>query len=228
MITPSPPQDEFPPLSPREEELVRGTYRVMARIGSQQTSLRIVARELDVSPALLVYHFGTKDNLLLSTMRWALHQTVDRIGSRLEEVDDAEHALDVLLDAVFDDAIANRDYYLVYLDLLEYTVRNPSFNGLTDLVWKYVNGSYAVVIQHGVAAGLFDTDDIEASARQMRAVIDGTVVQWLQDKDWKARHAHLAAECRQMLDAVLAPPPAARRRVTKAKGRRTTPTRARR
>jgi hypothetical protein len=35
-----PPADERPPLSEREVELVRGTYRVMAEVGSQQLSLR--------------------------------------------------------------------------------------------------------------------------------------------------------------------------------------------
>ncbi len=210
MLTPAPPPDEAVALSPHEEKLVRGTYRVMAHVGSQQLSLRTVAKELGISPALLVYHFETKDNLLLQTMRWALFETAERIRRQLEPVDDPAEALDALLEAVFHDAQANRDYYLVYLDLVQYSIRNESFSGLTELLWTYVNGSYAVVIQHGVAAGLFETDDIEAAARQARAVIEGTVLQWLQDANWRRTHARLRGECRQVLEAILAPPSAPR------------------
>ncbi len=211
MLTPSPPPDEVVELSPHEEKLVRGTYRVMARVGSQQLSLRTVAKELGVSPALLVYHFETKDNLLLQTMRWALFETAERIRKNLEPVDDPAEALDSLLAAVFHEARANRDYFLVYLDLVQYSIRNESFSGLTELLWKYVNGSYAVVIQHGVAAGLFETDDIEAAARQTRAIIEGVVLQWLQDADWQRTHAKLHGECRNALEAILRGRPAPRR-----------------
>jgi AcrR family transcriptional regulator len=208
VLTPAPPPDEAVRLSPHEEKIVRGTYRVMAEVGAQQLSLRTVAKELQVSPALLVYHFETKDKLLLATMRWALFENAERIRQRLEPVDDPADALDALLEAVFHDARANRDYFLVYLDLVEYSVRNKSFSGLTDLLWKYVNGSYAVVIQHGVAAGLFASDDIELAARQVRAVIEGTVLQWLQDPKWQRTHAKLPEECRQVLESILASRPA--------------------
>lgn len=205
MLTPAPPPEEAFALTKREAELVRGTYRVMARVGSQQLSLRTVSKELGISPALLVYHFESKDKLLLAAMRWALFETAERIRKRLEPVEDPAAALDALLDAVFDDARANRDYYLVYLDLVQYSIRNRSFSGLTELLWKYVNGSYAVVIQHGVAAGLFEAEHIEAAARQTRAVIEGTVLQWLQDADWRRTHAALHTECRQSLEAILSP-----------------------
>jgi len=193
---PAPPEGELPPLSEREEALVRATYEVIARVGSQQLSLRPLAKELGVSPTLFLYHFGSKDNLLLATMRWAVLELVERIGARLEHVDDPERALGALVDAIFtDDAKATRDFYLVYLDLVQYCVRNPSFSGLADLLWKYVNGAYAVVIQHGIASGTFDIEDIELTARRARATVEGYVLQWLQEERWERRHAALRSEC---------------------------------
>jgi AcrR family transcriptional regulator len=203
MLTPSPPADELPELSDREVELIRGTYRVMADVGSQQLSLRPLGKEIGVSAALLVYHFETKDNLLLATMRWAVLELVERIRARLEDIDDPEEALDALVDATFIDPRENRDFYLVYLDLVQYSVRNPEFGDLAVMLWKYVNGSYAVVIQHGVAAGVFDNDDIELAARQARAIVEGSMVQWLQSPDWEAAHARVRAECLVALRALL-------------------------
>jgi AcrR family transcriptional regulator len=203
MLTPSPPADETSPLGEREAAFVHETYRVMADVGAQQVSLRLLGKELGVSPGLLVYYFKSKDNLLLEAMRWALLEVVERIRARLEDIDDPEEALAGLVDAIFVDPHDSRNFYLVYLDLVQYSVRHPSFSGLAELLWKYVNGSYAVVIQHGVAAGVFDIDDIELAARQCRAIVEGSFVQWLQSEDWRQSHVQLRDECQHALTALL-------------------------
>lgn len=203
VLTPSPPASERPTLNEREAELVRGTFRVMAQVGSQQLRLRPLGQELGVSAALLVYHFETKDNLLLAAMRSAVFDLVERIRARLEDVDDPHEALETLVDAIFVDPQENRDFYLVYLDLVQYSVRHPSFGGLTELLWKYVNGAYAAVIQYGVAAGVFGVDDIELAARQARALVEGAIVQWLQSPDWESTHAQLREETHYALTTLL-------------------------
>jgi AcrR family transcriptional regulator len=174
--------------------MVRGAYRVMARVGAQQLSLRQVAKEVGVSAALFIYHFGSKDNLLLETMRWALAGTVRRIEERLAGIDDPRRALKALLDAVFVDANANRDFHLIYLDLVQYAVRNPSFGGLTELLREHINGSYAFVIRMGVRAGTFQVTDVELAAARSRALIEGRFIQWLQEPDWQQTYGSLRQE----------------------------------
>src|SRR5438093_10999539 len=124
--------------SAHEFKLVQGTYRVMARVGTQQLSLRRIAKELDVSPALLVYHFGSRENLLLETMHWALAGTVRRIRRKVGGIGDPEQALAALMDAVFLGPQENRDFHLIYMDLVQYAVREPSFTGLTELLHEHI------------------------------------------------------------------------------------------
>jgi AcrR family transcriptional regulator len=187
--------------SPREAELIRSTYNVMARMGAQQLSLRKVAEEAEVSAALLVYHFGSKDNLLLETMRWVLSRTVRRFEECFSGIDDPEEALEAFFSAIFISPKANRDFYLVYLDLIEYGARNPSFRGLTDLLRVHSTEPFAFVITQGVEAGVFEVDDIDLAATHARALVEGMFLQWLQDPDWRQTHAALRAECHQtMLD----------------------------
>lgn len=183
--------------SSHELKLIRGTYEACARIGAQQLSLRSTARELGVSPGLLKYHFGDHDHLLLVTMRWALDGTVRRIQHHLAGVEEPEAALGALLDAVFVSPQENRDFNLVYLDLLQYSARHPTFTGLTDMLRTHVTGSYAAVIQAGVDAGIFHVADITLAAEQARAVVEGGFMQWLQDPRWRTTHAALHANCRQ-------------------------------
>lgn len=191
-------------LSPHELKLVRGTYEAMARTGTQQLSLRAIAKQLDVSPALLVYHFGSKDNLLIETIHWALAGTVRRIQHRIEGITDPQQAMAELMNAVFVDARANRDFHLIYMDLVQYAVRRESFAQLTDLLHQHINDSYAAVIRQGVEAGAFHVADVELAARQVRAIVEGGFLQWLQEEDWEETHATLQRDCHAAVLRLLA------------------------
>jgi AcrR family transcriptional regulator len=187
--------------SGREEEIIRATYKVMARQGAQQLSLRQVAKEAKVSAAGLIYHFDSKYNLLLETMRWVLSRTVQRFEECFSEVEDAEDALAAFVGAIFVDAKANRDFYLSYLDLIQYGARNPSFRGLTDLLREHSTESFAFVIRQGVESGHFAVDDVDLAAARTRALVEGKFIQWLQDPHWKRTHDSLRDEChRDMLE----------------------------
>jgi AcrR family transcriptional regulator len=189
--------------SPYEIRLIRGTYEAMARIGTQQLSLRRIAKELEVSPALLVYHFGSRDNLLIETMHWALAGTVRRIKRQIQGIEDPERALAVLIDAVFVSPKENRDFHLIYLDLVQYAVRMESFTELAALLREHINDSYAAVIQSGVDSGVFQADDVNVAARTVRAIIEGGFTQWLQEEHWMETHAQLQRDCHASLLVLL-------------------------
>jgi AcrR family transcriptional regulator len=189
--------------SPYEIKIIRGTYEAMARIGTQQLSLRRIAKELEVSPALLVYHFGSRDNLLIETMHWALAGTVRRIKRQIQGIEDPEEALAALIDAVFVSPKENRDFHLIYMDLVQYAVRMESFTELAQLLREHINGSYAAAIRLGVDSGAFHVEDVEVAARTVRAIVEGSFLQWLQEGDWMKSHAQLQLDCHAALLVLL-------------------------
>jgi TetR/AcrR family fatty acid metabolism transcriptional regulator len=183
-----------PQLSPREEALVRSAYKVMSRQGGHRLSLQDIADEAGVSKGLVLYHFKSKDRLFLTTMRWALVRTADRIRARLSETSDPTAAVSALVDAIFVDPERNHDFTLVYLDLVEHAARVPSFGELSDVTHEIINGLYSEIIADGVERGVFDVVDVEDAAAAVRAYIDGTLLTWLQD-DWRATHERYRARC---------------------------------
>jgi AcrR family transcriptional regulator len=183
-----------PELSPREEALVRSAYKVMSRQGGHRLSLQDIADEAGVSKGLVLYHFKSKDRLFLTTMRWALVRTADRIRARLAATSEPTEAVAALLEAIFVDPERNHEFTLVYLDLVEHAARVPSFGELSSVTHEIINGLYAEVIADGVARGVFDVDDVDDAAASMRAYIEGTLLTWLQD-DWRTSHEHYRARC---------------------------------
>lgn len=159
-------------------------------------SLQDIADEAHVSKALLLYHFGSKDALLLAAMKWAVERTAARIRGQLESGGSPQDQIAGLIDAIFIEPQANREFYLFYLDLIEHAGRVPSFGELSTTLIEIINGLYREVIAEGVRLGVFDVPDVDVAARHMRALIEGTFLQWIQTDDWRENHGAWKEQCR--------------------------------
>lgn len=189
--------------SAREITILRAAYHVMARSGSSRLNLQDIADEAGVSKGLILYHFRTKNAVLQHAMQWALLETARRIRRSLEAADDPTDRLGPLLDAIFVSPQANRDFHLVYLDLIEHAAREQTFAELPAMSRSIIETLYAEVIGAGVADGLFDVDDVAEAALLMRVVIDGIFLQWLQRSDWPDSHAAYKQRCHDTLARLL-------------------------
>lgn len=189
--------------SAREMEIIRSAYRTMARRGSNRMSLQEVADEAGVSKALLLYHFGSKDALLLAAMKWALERTAVRIREGMKPADNARDQISALLDAIFVEPEANREFYLFYLDLTEHAGRVPGFGELSETLNEIINGLYREVISRGVEEAAFHVTDVDVAARNMRALIEGTFLQWIQTDDWVRNHGTWKTDCLNALFRLL-------------------------
>ena len=188
--------------SAREIAILRSTYHVMARDGSNRLNLQDIADEAGVSKGLVLYHFRSKAAVLQHAMQWALLETARRIRTTMEGAETGDR-LTPLLDAIFVSPDANRDFHLVYLDLVEHSVREDMFAQLPAMTREIIEGLYAEVITAGVEDGVFHVDDPEEAALRMRLVLDGTFLEWLQTSDWRDRHGEFRQRCHELLEQVL-------------------------
>jgi len=188
-------------LSPRALALVRSAYRVITRQGSHRLSLQDVADEGGVSKGMVLYYFKSKENLFLTTMRYALERTDARIRERVAavDVDDPHEVVAALIDAIFIGPEQNRSFYLLYIDLVEHAARVPSFGQLSTLASEIIDRQFEEVIRAGVARGGFAVRDPAAAAAAMRALIEGTFLTWMQRDDWRESHARFKELCRASL-----------------------------
>ena len=79
--------------------------------------------------------------------------------------------IDALVDAVFVGPEQDRDFSLLYLDLIEHTARVPSFEPLSGMAQEIINGLYEEVVRDGGAAGGLRVEDPAAAAAAMRALL---------------------------------------------------------
>ena len=183
--------------------MIRAAYKVMARDGVHRVPLQEIATEAGVSKGLLIYHFSTKDGLVLASLEWVLEATEARIRRRLDQSDDPARAISNVIDEVWSSPEANRDFFRFYLDGVEHQARSPEFEQFADKARSIMNSFYRELIVAGIRAGVLDVEDPDVAAIQMRAVIEGMFLQWLQTTDWRTSHAEYRESCRRALLRVL-------------------------
>ena len=187
----------------RRGAMIRTAYEVMARDGVHRVPLQQIATEAGVSKGLLIYHFSTKDGLVLASLEWVLEATEARIRRRLDESDDPARAISNVIDEVWSSPEANRDFFRFYLDGVEHQARSPEFEQFADKARAIMNSFYRELIVAGIEAGVLHVDDPDVAAVQMRAVIEGMFLQWLQTTDWHTSHSEYRESCRRALLRVL-------------------------
>lgn len=204
---PGPSSDAAPldeqALSKKQMHLLRSTYRVLAEKGLKELSLQHVADQAGVSKGILLYYFGSKENLILAAMRWVLGRVAERIRTAVFEARSAEEKVTAMLDAIFIDPKANRDFYLVFLDLLSTAARLDRFDELSATFRTTVNAVYAHIIEHGIEQGTFKIANANEAAAVVRGIIDGLFLQWLQEADRDATHERTRETCKRAVLAYL-------------------------
>ena len=200
-----PPLNEQPRTpGDRRSHLLRTVYRVMARDGVHRVPLQKIAEEAGVSKGLLLYHFASKDAMVLAAMEWVLDATAARIRRHIEKSEGSD-VLGAILDAIWIDPEANRDFIRFYLDGVEHQARSPEFDQFGDRGREIINGLYEEVIADGIERGVFTVSDAAVASVQMRATIEGIFLQWLQRRDWRESHDEHKKLCQQTLHRLLMP-----------------------
>jgi AcrR family transcriptional regulator len=195
-------------LSAKQIHLIRTTYRAIGEKGSHRVSLQEIADRAGVSKGIILYHFTTKDRLMLQTMEWVLQRNAERIRKAIATETSPTQKVLAMIEEIFRNADANRRFYLTYLDLLDHAARVAEFGKLNATFRSIVNALYADVIQQGVSEGVFVVEDVDEAAYTLRAIVDGLFLQWLQETNWKSLHPRYREICERSVLTYLRATPA--------------------
>jgi AcrR family transcriptional regulator len=73
----------------RREQIVAAAYALAARRGLRAVTIRDVARKAGISVGLVIFHFGTKDRVVLALLDWVVANTVSlTVGPEVAAVRD--------------------------------------------------------------------------------------------------------------------------------------------
>jgi len=159
----------------RREEILRATVAEVERRGFAGTRVADVSTALGVSPALVFYHFTSKDRLLAEAFAHAAERDLRRLADVAAAGESAAQRLRGIL-RLYVPAGPSPEWRL-WIDAWAAALREPGLRKVSrqlDVRWK---DAVAGVIAAGVAAGEFACGDPHAAAWRITAMLDGLAVQ---------------------------------------------------
>jgi AcrR family transcriptional regulator len=178
----------------RREEILRTTVAQIESRGVDALRMSDVAHALSVSPALIVYHFGTKGTLIAEAFTWAAQQDLDRLEKLTAGLPTALERLSTAL--AWYAPTGQAKGWRLWIEGWAAALREPELRQVgreVDLRWKE---SLIAIIQDGVHSGEFTTADPRGAAWRITALLDGLAVQTIvhrgiqnrgQSADWARR-----------------------------------------
>ena len=177
----------------RRDEILSATVDLIDRVGLAAVRVGDVAAELSISPSLVFYHFGTKDDLVAEAFAHAVERDLGRIDRVVASADPVERLRRLLrLYGPTGQAVGWR----VWIDAWALAQRETHIRSVLRRLDQRWEDALRQVVEDGVAAGAFSCADPAASVRRVSALLDGLSVATLvyktvsraQLREWVAGH----------------------------------------
>ncbi|HTW03308.1 MAG TPA: TetR family transcriptional regulator C-terminal domain-containing protein [Streptosporangiaceae bacterium] len=163
----------------RREQMLRAALDVIADRGYADTRIADVAERTGISPALVIYYFKTKDQLLAEAIRFAEDgwyaegqrrmTALPTAAARIEEI--------VAMTCLPEADTESHDSWLLWLDFWALAARSPQVSDLrqkADERWRELIVS---LVRSGQEAGEFQAVDADDFAVLLSALLDGLAIQ---------------------------------------------------
>jgi AcrR family transcriptional regulator len=165
-------------LSPdeRRQAIIDATLAVARRQGLGTTTVRDVAAEMGTSSGLIHHYFASMDDVLAAAFEHAAGSDLDKARAAIDAADDGPAArLDAFIESY---APAQSDSTMqLWLDAWSEASRRPALQEVSRRLNREWQALVRGIVDDGVAAGEFISDDPEASAWRLLSVLDGLALQ---------------------------------------------------
>jgi AcrR family transcriptional regulator len=179
-------EDDAAPLSDRaasqdsrRTQMLRAALDVLVERGFPDTRIADVAERSQVSPALVIYYFKTKDRLLTEAMRYAEDLWYEEGARRLAALPTAARRLEeiVAMSCLPQDEGTYEDTWAIWLDLWATALRHPDVRQVREEFDEHWRETIRRIVRDGQASGEFDGVDVEDFAVGFSALLDGFAIQ---------------------------------------------------
>jgi AcrR family transcriptional regulator len=177
----------------RREQMLRAALEVIVERGYADTRIADVAERAGTSPALVIYYFKTRDQLLTEALGHSEDAWYATGVQRLETIPTAAGQLTELIamTCLPDTDPAPRSEWLLWLDLWALSPRNPGVAAVRRKFDERWRQAIRTIVLAGQENGEFSPVDADEFAITLSALLDGIAVQIaLEDPDVQPSRAY--------------------------------------
>ncbi|MET9342706.1 TetR/AcrR family transcriptional regulator [Nonomuraea sp. NPDC003804] len=185
------------------EQVLEAAMAAIAEHGLADLTMAGLARRLGTSGGHILYYFGSKDQVLVETLRWSEERLAPRRAEIVERAAPAGDRLAGYIDLYLPSGTAD-PRWLLWVDVWSRTLAVPELRETQAELDRRWHEDLVRVVDDGVRAGEFVATDAEAFSVRLRAMLDGfstQIVIGVPGVDRAAFAAHALDHCRRTLEA---------------------------
>jgi len=163
----------------RREQMLQAALDVIEERGFPETRIADVAARAGTSPALVIYYFKTKDQLLTEALRYAEDTWYEAGMRRIAAMPSAARRLEELVAITFVEDVEGEPTgsWLLWLDLWAQSVRLPEVASVRQKFDERWRETIIDLVVAGQEAGEFGPVDPDDFAVALSALLDGLAIQ---------------------------------------------------
>jgi AcrR family transcriptional regulator len=177
-------RDERPPAGPgiadqRRGQMLRAALDVISERGFADTRISDIAERIGISPALVIYYFKTKDQLLTEAIRhyedaWYAEgrRRMDKLGTAAERLEEF-----VAMNLLPDTDLELEANWKLWLDFWAQAARDPEVATVRQEFDKRWRDVVVSLVAEGQRAGEFAGVEASSFSVFLCAVLDGLAIQ---------------------------------------------------
>ena len=167
------------PADNRREDMLRAALHVIAERGFTDARIADVAERVGTSPALVIYYFHSKDNLLTEAIRLAEDRWFEQGVQRMQAIPDAVGRLEEIVTWICvpppDDELP--DPWTLWIDLWARSLRHREVARVREEFDGRWRSAIAQAVTDGQTEGAFGPADPTGFAIALLALLDGLALQ---------------------------------------------------
>jgi AcrR family transcriptional regulator len=158
--------------------MLAAALEVIVERGFAEARISDVAERAGVSPALVIYYFKTKDNLLAEAMRWSEDAWYAEMARRTSVLRTAPERLEeVVAMTCLPGEPGTEESWAVWLDLWSQALRDPVVRSVREEFDEHFRATIRDIVRYGQEREEFvgvDEDDFSVA---FSAILDGFAIQ---------------------------------------------------
>jgi AcrR family transcriptional regulator len=170
----------------RRPQILRSAVDMVREKGLWEVRISDVAKRAGVSPASVVYYFGTKDQLFAQAIAGADDEFYEAIMPELESLESAVARMAWLI------VRSSTSEWVLWIDLWLYARRHPEIAGAQRRFHVRWRKAIADVIRYGAERGEWSCPDPDAASLRLAALTDGLAVHMVLGDPDHSREQYVA------------------------------------
>ena len=163
----------------RREQMLRAALEVIIERGYGETRIADVAERTGTSPALVIYYFKTRDQLLTEAIRYSDDTWYAEYLRRMEEI---PTAVGRLAELIAMNCLPGTDpepgaYWTLWLDLWAFSPRSPGVAAVRQKSDERWRDAIRSIVLAGQEAGEFAPVDADDFTITLASLLDGLAIQ---------------------------------------------------